>query len=313
MDHIPAELLHQIFIKLDLKYKLECMLVCRFWYNTLDRRSLLDTLIINSDVFFELEEMIERQPYRATQVEILMLSADFDKRILCNMFPNLREFVAFNSFAPEKTNYLDSPFQFTHATSKLEKIVDSGECELTRQLAMTNMCTSLKSLELFFSELPGLISSDILSQLKNLSVLETLRLRHFRLKLMDLEMVHCNIPSVKDLCLSHTYIISGGVPNGVIPAMLIINLNLELISSDDTHTHTLNSTSTWPRNTPQLLNLFLTISYYNVKTATMLEISTTKALFRVIKRLELKSTLSHSIITVMGWMRLESLMILESS
>jgi hypothetical protein len=46
MDLIPIELLHEIFIKLHIKDKLECMLVCRFWYDMLDRRSLLHALNI---------------------------------------------------------------------------------------------------------------------------------------------------------------------------------------------------------------------------------------------------------------------------
>jgi hypothetical protein len=45
------------------------MLVCRFWYDTLDRRSLLHTLYIDDDKLVELKGMIDRQPYRATQVE----------------------------------------------------------------------------------------------------------------------------------------------------------------------------------------------------------------------------------------------------
>lgn len=69
MEHIPIELLHEIFIKLDLKDRLECMLVCRLFYNALDQGSLLCTLRINSRVFLKFKEMIKRQPYRATQVK----------------------------------------------------------------------------------------------------------------------------------------------------------------------------------------------------------------------------------------------------
>jgi hypothetical protein len=60
MDRIPTELLHEIFIKLDLKDKLKCMLVSRCWYATLDRRSLLHTLVRNHREVLKLKEMIER-------------------------------------------------------------------------------------------------------------------------------------------------------------------------------------------------------------------------------------------------------------
>jgi hypothetical protein len=200
MDRIPTELLHEIFIKLDLKDKLKCMLVCRFWYATLDRRSLLHELDIDSDVFLKLIQMIESHPHRAAQVEslYLFLFEDFslDKRVLCNMFPNLKR--AILSMEMSGASYvLDSPFQFTHSSSKLEEIVEGGECELTRQLAMSNMCSNLKSLKLYDLELPSLSSSDIISQLKNMPALETLSLHCFQIKLMDLERLHHNLLSIK--------------------------------------------------------------------------------------------------------------------
>jgi hypothetical protein len=46
MDHIPAEILHLIFSRLDLKGRLECMLVCQFWCDTLDQRSLLQDVYL---------------------------------------------------------------------------------------------------------------------------------------------------------------------------------------------------------------------------------------------------------------------------
>jgi hypothetical protein len=86
------------------------------------------------------------------------------------MFPNLRQLVLSIEFMPSRsTHSVNSPFQFTHSTTKLEKIKDYGDCELTRQLAMSNMCSNLQSLELFFVNLPGLLSSDIISQLKKYS------------------------------------------------------------------------------------------------------------------------------------------------
>jgi hypothetical protein len=124
------------------------------------------------------------------------------------MFPNLREIELFDISAGEKTSYLNNPFQFTRATSKLEKIEDSRECELTSQLAMFNMYSNLKSLDLVITSK----NNFNFSQLKNMPVLETLTLQYFRLQLMDLEMVHHNMPLIKILSLKAIYIVSGEIP-----------------------------------------------------------------------------------------------------
>jgi hypothetical protein len=54
---------------------------------------------------------------------------------------------------------------------------------------------------------------------------------------MDLEMVHCNIPSIKSLSLKYAFIVSGKFPNDIIPATLITILDLSLSTADDLHTH----------------------------------------------------------------------------
>jgi hypothetical protein len=181
--------------------------------------------------------MIERQPHRANQVKILKLSLngsiDFDKRTLCNMFPNLREIALLESDNIE-TSYSDSSFQFTHATSKLEKIVESVDYALTSQLAMSNMCSRLKTLDLTCDE----NSNNVFSQLKNMPVLDTLTLADFKLKLIDLEMVHSNIPSIKRLNLAFLTILAGEIPQRVVPATLVTNLDVYLSSAADLHTHT---------------------------------------------------------------------------
>jgi hypothetical protein len=121
--------------------------------------------------------------------------------------------------------------------SKLEKIKEHGDCELTRQLAMSNMCDKLKSVELTFVPAISPTSGEILAELKNMPVLETLKLRHFRIKIMDLETVHYNVPSIKSLCLGNTILASGEFPTDIISATLITKLDLHLSRADDIHTH----------------------------------------------------------------------------
>lgn len=116
MDHIPVEILHHIFIQLELKDRLECMLVCRFWYDTLDGRSLLHSLYIPSGRFHRVKDMLERLSYRNTQVERLIIDvdSDFDKRKICNMFPNLRQLdlQQGNMERIRPQNYLNTKFFF---------------------------------------------------------------------------------------------------------------------------------------------------------------------------------------------------------
>jgi hypothetical protein len=114
MDHIPAELLHKIFTKLDLEDKLECMLVCRPWYDTLDRSTLLCSLSVENKQFLKFKDMLTRFPHRATQVEYLTLNKrlhhGLSKEEVCNMFPNLRE-VSFSTYSGTKSSFPTSkPF-----------------------------------------------------------------------------------------------------------------------------------------------------------------------------------------------------------
>jgi hypothetical protein len=134
MNHIPIEVLREIFNELDFKHKLKCMLVCRLWYNTLDRFSLLCSLSIQNHQFPKFKDMLNRFPHRAIQVEYLSLNerfeSDLDKGELCNMFPNLREIVFGKFNSDEPYFHTNKDFQFVHTTCKLEEIRNFGDCKL---------------------------------------------------------------------------------------------------------------------------------------------------------------------------------------
>jgi hypothetical protein len=160
------------------------MFVCRAWYDILDQRSLLYSLDINVAQFDKTKSMLESFSHRRPQVEYLTLylplSHDFDKRIFFNLFPNLRHVVQKPLYYETTTsNYFDLPFRFTNTTSKLNKLTDFGQCQLTRQLAMSNSFGRLNSLELdFFS-----LSLNIVPQLKNMPVLQHTELICIRTKI----------------------------------------------------------------------------------------------------------------------------------
>jgi hypothetical protein len=191
--------------------------------------------------------MIERLPYRGAQTEYLKISLnytpDVDKIKLCNIFPNLREviFETYDKIRFEK--YVSRPFHFTISRSKFERIVEYAECELTRILAMSNLCNNLKKLELDTSHSIGSARSDLITQLKNMPVLKYLVLKRCNVTLMDLEIMHHNLPTIKTLHLE-VRPLSGDTSRNVLPASLITKLYV---------------TSTFTTSTRLSLNLLIKI------------------------------------------------------
>jgi hypothetical protein len=94
MDRFPPELLHNVFIQLDLSERLICTLVCHKWWSVLDTCSLLCDVEIKSErQFHRFIDMIKRAPHREAQVEDLTIYSCIEdgsvKRNLCNMFQNV--------------------------------------------------------------------------------------------------------------------------------------------------------------------------------------------------------------------------------
>jgi hypothetical protein len=118
------------------------------------------------------------------------------------------------------------------------KIEDSGDCELAPQLAISNVCHKLKTLDLDFREFHSSdVTSTVISQLKNMPVLEDLSMTYIKVKLTDLETMHNNLPSLKRLCLEDTYPISGEIPRDVVSANLVTKLNVRIHQVEDRDTY----------------------------------------------------------------------------
>ncbi|KAI8878521.1 hypothetical protein K501DRAFT_304700 [Backusella circina FSU 941] len=241
MNQVPVEILHQIFIKLDLKNRLVCTLFYRFWYDTLDQSSLFYNLDISTRQMPKLEGMIKRFPHRGMQIESLELlctvDSTFDKRIFFNLLPNLQELVL-KGHHVQNTRRNDSSnkeFHFLRPTIKLERMVDFGQCELTRQLVMSHECDRLKSLVLNVLEIDDLTSNHVVSKLSNMPMLESLRLKNVKVKLMDLETMHNNVPSIRDVQLENTKLVSGEIFHNVTPVTFMTELKLFIKYSEDLH------------------------------------------------------------------------------
>jgi hypothetical protein len=74
MDTLTSEILHNIFIHLELKHRLVCTLVCRRWWHILDKVSLFYCIEIiqRNNTFKKCIHQFEQRPHRAAQVEVLV-------------------------------------------------------------------------------------------------------------------------------------------------------------------------------------------------------------------------------------------------
>jgi hypothetical protein len=101
---------------------------------------------------------------------------------------------------------------------------------------MSNLCNNLIKLELNTSHPIRSARSDLITQLKNIHVLEYLALNTYNVILVDLEIMHHNLPTIKTLHLE-AHLLSGDTPQNVLPASLITNLHVDIRTAEDQHTH----------------------------------------------------------------------------
>ncbi|KAI8880289.1 hypothetical protein K501DRAFT_275706 [Backusella circina FSU 941] len=247
MDKLPPELLHGIFAQLDLKQRLVCLLVCRSWWNVLDRYSLFCNVELKEekDQFKKFMGKIKLLPDRAAQVEVLDIvlqtKTSLNRRELFNIFPNARVL----RVKPQKVTahsiftFYGRPIEITHSRSRVEILSDIHHCDLASQLLYSNLGSRLKVLDLDFYERSDAIT--VLSQLKNLPVLKSLSLTRPKIKLENLEEIHKNVPSIQDLTLKWLKIRAGDMPSNIIPATSMVKLNFSYNNSGhlkDEVTHT---------------------------------------------------------------------------
>jgi hypothetical protein len=169
-------------------------------------------------------EIIKQRPHRAAQVQELILhsciSKDFNKRTLYDIFPNAREVIIESSCGVRDPNlHFTELLDTTHLKSKVEILQDSDYCELATQLIHSNLCDRLKMLNLDFGDAED-DSRTIVAQLKNMPVLETLVLTSPHISVIDLEKLHENIPTIRDLELNFVTNLDSDLPVTITPISL---------------------------------------------------------------------------------------------
>jgi hypothetical protein len=81
------------------------------------------------------------------------------------------------------------------------------------------------------------MTSSVISQLKNMPVLETLALESSKVGLMDIELLHENLPSMKELRFYELDLQAGEIPQNITPASLITELGVDIESAEDLEVH----------------------------------------------------------------------------
>jgi hypothetical protein len=242
MDKLAPEILHNIFIQLDLKHRLECLRVCHRWWSVLNGYSLFYSVKLTREnnqsnrminIFKQLHE-------RATQVEELGMRITSDnqlnKRELLNIFPNVRvlRLEPLISITPSITH--EAPIDLKQSVLKMECLYGFYHCELTSQLLYSNLGGRLKTLHLWFDQVIG--TPTILSELKDLPVLKKLTLWYPIIKMADLKDNHNNIPSIEDLWLDCITVEAGDMPSNIIPAILVTKLKFYYFNTGNIEAHT---------------------------------------------------------------------------
>ncbi|KAI8880283.1 hypothetical protein K501DRAFT_302292 [Backusella circina FSU 941] len=243
MDKLPSEILHKVFIQLDLQQRLICLLICRNWWNVLDRCSLFYDINLNEDddQFDRMMDIFERSLDRAAQVEMLDIKIKpdtrFNKRMLLNIFPNMRVLNVIQGVVSPSSEFSSFPthIDMTHTKSKIEFLSDTNHCELVSQMLYSNLGNRLEALTLNFNKVPD--TSAVISQLKDLPVLKRLTLRNPKIKLYDIEAIHKSIPSIQDFALEDICLDGGNMPSGIIPATCITKFGFRNGSFQNAKTH----------------------------------------------------------------------------
>lgn len=174
MDKLPLEILHKIFVLLALDERLTCALVCRSWWRALDDHCLFYSVEIKAKYYYfgRFINMMQQSPHRAAQVQELNLDHClphfFNKRDLCELFPNIRHVALANS-----TAHFDfwKPLKLAQRTAKVESISESANFEYTSQLITSDLCGQLRYLKLDFYTI-CIHHDKTIAQLKNMPVLQ---------------------------------------------------------------------------------------------------------------------------------------------
>ncbi|KAI8881854.1 hypothetical protein K501DRAFT_334421 [Backusella circina FSU 941] len=238
MDALPPEILHQIFIKLTLVQKQECMYVCPQWRDLIRERSLFHSVYIpNRHVYNKFVNLVQREPALQTQVEYIKVchgQNNFCNTIwLLDLFPRLRQIkLAYSPISP--IIMATKEFDENTRESYITHLRDYERCTLTELLAI-NQCQRLVSLSLKLVTYVN-IPEKILDLLKHMPSLKHLSLESIWVTMSNCETISANVPSLESLELHSAIAASSSseTPKFIEPATSLKKFTVNLSALDNT-------------------------------------------------------------------------------
>ncbi|KAI8884406.1 hypothetical protein K501DRAFT_312922 [Backusella circina FSU 941] len=237
-----------IFILLPRKTKLECSLVCRRWTHPAQQCLLYNISIVEQRMLDKLMNMIEFQSSKRRLVKHFALYwpplVDFDKRVLCFLFPNLQSvsLVERQDNIPRWDFTSESLGSTMHLKSKIKHIYERGDYEFTLFLIKSNLSTQLEQLKIIYLPKSGTKKNPI-RQLKNMPALKKIQLGMAACEfgLEDCERMHLAAPSLEDFTLDDAILVQNTKPFNSTPAPFVntISWTFEKIN------HSLDKTDTY--------------------------------------------------------------------
>ncbi|KAI7866918.1 uncharacterized protein EV154DRAFT_571862 [Mucor mucedo] len=219
MINLPQEILISITSLLTTRDKLNCIRVCKSWYNIIASSNLYDKLEVKNDSVFDIQaavDMFRKKKYVGDTVKNLNIKWPSLKHsdILVSfpkLFPNVRTLHVDEEFY--NARQFPSPEEFDYAETfkcwnKLETLIDRSEyLVFTEHIFKHSNLNTLKRLDIATVDMYAREESDnILKILRDnihcIPALQELSLVNPTIRLEDMEVLHDSIRNLKKLILN---------------------------------------------------------------------------------------------------------------
>lgn len=219
MINLPQEILISITSLLTTRDKLNCIRVCKSWYNIIASSNLYDKLEVKNDSVFDIQaavDMFRKKKYVGDTVKNLNIKWPSLKHsdILVSfpeLFPNVRTLHVDEEFY--NARQFPSPEEFDYAETfkcwnKLETLIDRSEyLVFTEHIFKHSNLNTLKRLDIATVDMYAREESDnILKILRDnihcIPALQELSLVNPTIRLEDMEVLHDGIRNLKKLILN---------------------------------------------------------------------------------------------------------------
>ncbi|KAI8884043.1 hypothetical protein K501DRAFT_332943 [Backusella circina FSU 941] len=237
MNKLPVEILNQIFVLLHPRHKVECMTVCRHWAETIKESVLFHTIRICSlGQMNQLMKKVRQEPLQGAKVERLLLdlkpSDKFRMNIIPLLFPNIRVFIALNIDPKTDFNDMRAADRLTPHPwyQRIEHIAEYANSMHSYYILTSGPCLNLTKLSIQWDD--SKCTKSLVDLLENAPALTTLSVTGSNLTLLDLEVLHRNVPLLKSLGVYDSQMECEVFPYDCEPAIHITHVDFTSIRVD---------------------------------------------------------------------------------